>query len=79
MEGKDRAKAEGLNPGMTAEQILSMVKEKIQEKNEVIKEQQIQIHDLQEKNLALEEEMNNLRKAAKEHEDLVKKISEILE
>ena len=79
MEGNERAKAEGMNPGMTADQILAMVREKIQEKNEVIKEQQIQIQELQEKNSALDEEIDNLKKAAREHEELFKKISEILE
>jgi len=79
MEGNERAKAEAMNPGMSADQILSLVKEKIQEKNEVIKEQQIQIQELQEKCGALEEENNKLKIAAREHEDLVKKISEILD
>jgi len=79
MEGNERAKAEGMNPGMSADQILSLVKEKIQEKNEVIKEQQMQIQELQEKCSAVDEEINRLKQGAKEHEELVRKISEILD
>ena len=79
MEGNEREKSEGINPGMTPDQILAMVKEKIQEKNEVIKEQQIQIQELQEKNSALDEEIEKLKKSAQEFEELYKKISEVLE
>ena len=79
MEGNEKGKTGAQNPGMSAEQILAMVKEKIQEKNEVIKEQQMQIQELQDKNASLEGEVNSLRASAKEHEDLVKRISEVLE
>jgi len=64
---------------MTNEQLIALVKEKIQEKNEVITEQQLQIQELQEKITTLEEEIAQMKKAAAEREDLVSKLSEILE
>jgi uncharacterized protein (DUF3084 family) len=56
-----------------------MIKEKIKEKNEVIREQQIQMQDLQDKIGQLEQEVSAVKKTKQDHEELVKKISEILE
>ena len=64
---------------MTNEQLIAMIKEKIEEKNEVIREQQIQMQGLQDKVSELEQEISSVKKTRQEHEDLVKKISEILE
>lgn len=64
---------------MTNEQLIAMIKEKIEEKNEVIKEQQHQIQTLEEKILGMEEELASVKKAAQEREDLVKQLSQILE
>lgn len=64
---------------MTNEQLIAMIKEKMEEKNEVIKEQQHQIQTLEEKILGLEEKLESLNKASQEREDLVKQLSQILE
>ena len=64
---------------LSNEKLIALVKEKIAEKNEVIKEQQIQIQELQDKIASTEEEINSLMQGAKDREDLVKQLSEILE
>lgn len=64
---------------MTNEQLIAMIKEKIEEKNEVIKEQQHQIQTLEEKILGMEEELVTMKKASQEREELVKQLSQILE
>jgi small-conductance mechanosensitive channel len=64
---------------VTNEQLIAMIKEKIEEKNEVIREQQIQMQELQDKVGELEQEVAATKKAKRDREELVKKISEILE
>jgi septal ring factor EnvC (AmiA/AmiB activator) len=82
MEEKEGYEAmENENPGalLSNEELISLVKEKIEEKNEVIKEQQMQIQDLQDKLANIEKENKDLKEGKKQREDLVKKISAILE
>ena len=67
------------NESISNEQLIAMIKEKIEEKNEVIREQQIQMQELQDKIGELELEVSAVKKTKQEHEELVKKISEILE
>ena len=64
---------------MTNEQLIAMIKEKMEEKNEVIKEQQHQIQTLEEKIVGMEEELSSMKKASQEREDLVAQLSQILE
>jgi len=71
--------SEKKNEPITNEQLIAMIKEKIEEKNEVIREQQIQMQELQDKIGELELEVAAVKKTKQEHEELVKKISEILE
>ena len=61
------------------EQVVEMIKEKIDEKNEVIKEQQLQIQDLENQILELQERLEGHQKAADERDALVESISEALE
>jgi predicted nuclease with TOPRIM domain len=81
MEKQEGAEAmENENTALLSnEDLIALVKEKIDEKNEVIKEQQIQIQDLQDKVSNLEKENNKLKEGQKQREDLVKKISAMLE
>ncbi len=64
---------------MTNDDLIAMVREKIGEKDEVIKEQQIQIQELQEQVNKLDAEMGDLKKAEYDREELVKNLSAILE
>ena len=79
MAPEQKANAPEKNESITNEQLIAMIKEKIEEKNEVIREQQIQMQELQDKIGLLEQEVSAVKKTKQEHEDLVKKISEILE
>ena len=82
MAQENETKSEGGKKSMalmTNDELISMVKEKISEKDEVIKEQQIQIQELQEQLGTLETEMADLKKVEFNREELVKKLSAILE
>ncbi|MBN1902788.1 hypothetical protein JW926_15800 [Candidatus Sumerlaeota bacterium] len=75
-EGDEAMENENL---LSNEDLIALVKEKIDEKNEVIKEQQMQIQDLQDKLANLEKENDKLKESQRQREELVKKISSILE
>lgn len=61
------------------EDIIKMIKAKLDEKNEVIKEQQIQIQEQGEKIAELELELEEVKKNQLDQDALVKKLSEVLE
>ena len=61
------------------EEIISMVQEKLKEKNEVIREQQIQIQELQERISELENKKMEFDQIEKDREDLILKITEMLD
>ena len=63
----------------TNEEIVTLIKEKLEEKNEVIKEQQIQIQELQAQIQEGERELQELKDAAAGREDLVKRLGEVLD
>jgi len=64
---------------VTNDQIVSFVQEKLAEKNDVIREQQLQIQDLQQKIAALEQELLNVQAHAADREELLKKLSAIVD
>jgi len=59
------------------DQIVNFVQEKIAEKNEVIREQQLQIQDLQQKIAGLEQLLDAAHHQATDRDELFKKISAI--
>ena len=61
------------------EDLVAKIQEKMSEKNEIIKEQQIQIQELQTKLQDFELQMEGLQKKASTHDDLVQRLSEVLE
>ena len=64
---------------LTNEQVVNLIQEKMKERDEVIREQQIQIHELQERISELEARIPELEKAEKERDDLIDKLSQVLE
>jgi septal ring factor EnvC (AmiA/AmiB activator) len=66
-------------PRVSNDQVVKMIQEKLGEKNEVIKEQQMQIQELQEKLAELESHIAGLQKAEKEREELIDKLTQVLE
>ncbi len=64
---------------LSNEEIIAMVKEKVNEKNDVIREQQIQIQELQERIAELESKVSEFEQTEKDREELINKLSEVLE
>jgi prefoldin subunit 5 len=64
---------------LSNEQVVNLIHEKMKEKEEVIREQQMQIQELQERISELEARIPELEKAEKERDDLIEKLSQVLE
>jgi hypothetical protein len=61
------------------EQVVNLIQEKMKEKDEVIREQQVQIQELQERISELESRIPELEKAGQERDDLIEKLSQVLD
>ena len=64
---------------VNGDEIVKLVQEKIAEKNEVIKEQQMQIQDLSQRIAELEQSLVEAREQASNQEDLYRKIASIVD
>jgi hypothetical protein len=64
---------------ISTEEIIKVVKEKLAQKTNVIREQQAQIQDLENQILELQQQLTDCRKSAQEHDMLVKGLAEILD
>ena len=64
---------------LSNEEIIAMVQEKLKEKNEVIREQQIQIQEQQERIAELESKISELHQTEKDREELIEKLSKVLD
>ena len=64
---------------LTTDEIVKKIQGRIAEQNEVIREQQIQIQEQQAKIMELEQKLEGLQAAETERNDLISRLSELVE
>lgn len=64
---------------MNSDEIVEKIQAKLAEQNEVIRDQQIQIHEQQQRIAELEDQLNNMSGADEERQAMLSRLAELVD